>query len=109
MAIIIGNGDEPDLKQQIKDAKDALQEVIMGGGLDVGELALQGFLLATFAKAELNALKSVITVDAYAGVTADALDRATIAAIETAKQTLLGQISKPVLANAAEIAAVRRR
>jgi hypothetical protein len=115
--ILIGAGNEPDLNQQLKDAKNAYQEVIMGGGLDIAELALQGFLLASFAKAELNALRTTLLRVAdndnpfndVTALTEDAITRASIEAIKTATATILGQVSTPVLANAAEIAAVKRR
>lgn len=113
----------PDLQQQLKDAKNAYQEVIMGGGLDIAELALQGFLLASFLKAELNALRNILLIiadneRAAAGyvqysppvvLTEDTVTRASIDAVKTATATILGQVSTPVLANAAEIAAVRNR
>lgn len=107
MSTIIGATSEPDLKQQLKAAKNAYQDLIMGAQIDPAEILLQAFLLANFAKAELNALRSVLLKgEAY---TEETLLQANIDAVHTITKTIQGQISTPVLANAAEIAAIRRR
>lgn len=107
MSTIIGATSEPDLKQQLKAAKDAYQELLIGARLDIAEFALQAFLLATFAKAELNALRDLMITGEE--ITEESFMRANIKAIQTATATIQGQVSTPILASAAEVDAVRRR